>query len=96
MADPDALAAALAALAAAVTQLDTLTAGGGAGGGAVPRTPLLDPFDAATPFDLSSRAGSTAYAIACSALNQTWDGMPDTLPSFVVCRRIRSADAVRK
>jgi hypothetical protein len=53
---------------------------------------LLDPFDAAPPFDLSSRAGSTAYATACSALDETWDGMPDTLPSFVVCLRIRSAE----
>jgi hypothetical protein len=95
MADPDALAAALAALAAAVTQLNTLTAGAAIGPGAVaaaPRAPLLDPFDTTTPFDLSSWAGSTAYATACSALDETWNGMPDTLPSFVVCLRIRSAE----
>jgi hypothetical protein len=95
----DALAQALVALAAAVTQLNAYTAGGGGGGGAgagggggAPPGPLLDPFDAATPFDLAARAGSTAYATACSALDETWDGMPDTLPAFVVCLRIRSAE----
>jgi hypothetical protein len=94
MADADALAQALTALAAAVTQLNAYTAGGGGGGGGPPPPagPLLDPFDASTPFDLSSRAGSTAYATASSALDETWDGMPDTLPSFVVCLRIRSAE----
>ena len=93
MADPvdhnAVLAQALTALATAVTQLNAYTAGAGGAGGAVP---LLDPFDESTPFNLSARAGSTAYATACSALDETWDGMPDTLPSFVVCLRIRSAE----
>ena len=89
MDDAALLAQALSALATAVTQLNAFTAGGGGGGGA---PSLLDPFDASTPFDLSSRAGSTAYATASAALDKTWDGMPDTLPSFVVCLRICAAE----
>jgi hypothetical protein len=88
-----ALATALTALANAVAQLNTITAAsGGGGGGTAAPGPLLDPFDVSTPSDLPSRAGSMAYATACSALDETWDGLPDTLLSFGVCLRIRSAE----
>jgi hypothetical protein len=92
--DAAALATALASLATAITQLNANNAGGGAGGAGGNPAPLLDPFAATAPFDLSSRAGSTAYSTACSVLEEIWDGTPNTLPSFLVCLRIR-ADEVK-
>jgi hypothetical protein len=82
--DVDALAGSLAALDNAIAQLSANTA---------PRTttPLLDPFVSTAPFDLSSCAGATAYSTAAAALDSTWDGTPEQLPSFLIALRIRAA-----
>jgi hypothetical protein len=90
--DAVALAAALTSLATAITQLNANNAGAGHGVGVdgAPVGPLLDPFAETTPFYLSARAGSTAYATACSTLTEIWDGTPNTLPSFLACLRIRA------
>ena len=86
------------ALAVLTTALQTLTdsqaaaAATTAAAAAAPHGgPLLDPFQTNDPFDLSSRAGSVAYATACSALTKIWDGTPDKLPSFIVAIRICAA-----
>ena len=87
--NPADLAAALAALAAAI---NNLPGGGGAppAGGAAAAPPVLDPYTSAEPFDLSSRAGSTAFANASSALDETWDGTVANFPSFLIALRIRA------
>jgi hypothetical protein len=54
--------------------------------------PILDPFQSAQPFDLASRAGSIAYTTACSALDEPWDGTPDTFPTFIISLKIRAAE----
>jgi hypothetical protein len=45
--------------------------------------PVLDLFDASSPFDLGSCAGNTAYVKACSALDTKWDGSIDKFPSLI-------------
>ena len=74
-------AAAAAAAAAAGGQA---AAGGG---------PLLHPFEADQPFDLSTRAGAAAFATASSALEETWDGSTDSFPAFVTALRLRASEA---
>jgi hypothetical protein len=59
----------------------------------VPAPPVLDPFSSAGPFDLASRAGSTAFASACAPLDDPWDGTVETFPSFIIALRIRSSKA---
>ena len=54
--------------------------------------PLLDPFATNDPFDLSSRAGSLAFATACSALDDEWDGTTETFPPFLISLKIRAAE----
>jgi hypothetical protein len=79
--DVDTLAGSLAALANAIAQLSANT-------GPRTTTPLLDPFASTAPFDLSSRAGSTAYSTAAAALDSTWDETPEQLPLFLIALRI--------
>lgn len=76
-----------------------LTAGGigaaGAAGGGAPIinpiiNPHLDPIFQPTAFDLSSRAGSTAYLRACEKLDETWNGAVEKFPAFVLALRIRA------
>lgn len=90
MADSAVLAAALTALANAVATLNTNNAAAAAA--PTVRQPLLDPFDSSAPFDLSSRAGSVAFAAASAALDESWDGSVETFPSFIVTLRIRASE----
>ena len=86
----------IAAVNALTTLITTLNAAGTLGGGAVAAptaaTPLLDPFASTLPFDLASRAGSSAFNDASAPLDVTWDGTPDTFPSFIISLRIRAAE----
>jgi hypothetical protein len=95
MADAGVLAAALTALANAIATLNTNNAANAANAAAAPppvRQPLLDPFDSNDPFDLSSRAGSVAFAAASAPLDESWDGSVETFPSFIVTLRIRASE----
>ncbi|CAJ1954062.1 unnamed protein product [Cylindrotheca closterium] len=49
---------------------------------AVPPTPILDSFDDATPFDISSRQGSAAVAHASAPLRTSWSGVLEELFQF--------------
>jgi hypothetical protein len=80
------LAAALNAIAVALANLNQPAPH-------VPAAPVLDPFSSAGPFDLASRAGSTAFASACAPLDDPWDGTVETFPSFIIALRIRSSEA---
>ena len=55
-------------------------------------TPVFDPFDSTKPFDLSTRAGSTAYSTISAPLDEVWDGHVATFPSFIVALRLRSEE----
>ena len=55
--------------------------------------PVFDIFDATTAFDLSSRAGSAAFAQASAPLQDKWNGTIDTFPSFMMSLRVRSQKA---
>ena len=94
MADPNANAIDAAALAAALQNLanaiNTMQAAPPAR--AAP-TPVLDPFLSNDPFDLASRAGSTAFTTACSKLDDTWDGTAEKFPAFVIALRVRAVEA---
>ena len=59
--NPPGLAAALQALAQAIQNIPQVQQ-------AVPHQPLLDPYTDHAPFDLSSHAGSQAFATACTTL----------------------------
>ena len=80
--DNNAIAAALQALAAAVSALRPA---------AVPPK-VYDPFASTEAFDLSSRSGSSAYAKISSPLDTLWEGDVSTFPSFVVLLRIRARE----
>jgi hypothetical protein len=95
MADAGVLAAALTTLANAIATLNTNNAANAANAAAAPppvHQPLLDPFDSNDPFDLSSRAGSVAFAAASAPLDESWDGSVETFPSFIVTLRIRASE----
>jgi hypothetical protein len=90
MADNAAIAAALANLAAAINNMNN-----NAAPQQPPRAPhvvILDPFESDEPFDLSARVGSTAFANACAALDDPWNGNVDTFPAFIISLRIRSGE----
>jgi hypothetical protein len=55
--------------------------------------PVLELFDASSPFDLSSRAGNAAYARACSGLVDKFDGSIDKFPSLITGLRDRAIEA---
>ncbi|CAJ1948633.1 unnamed protein product, partial [Cylindrotheca closterium] len=59
---------------------------------AVPPTPILDSFDDATPFDISSRQGSTAVAHASAPLRTSWAGVLEELFQFVLLIQTRAAE----
>jgi hypothetical protein len=95
MADPNALAAALTALTTVLTNIQADQAAAAAAAvAAVPtvHVPTFDPFEAATAFDLSSRAGSLAYTTACSPLELKWDGTINKFPSFLIALRVRASE----
>ena len=50
-------------------------------------------FDATTPFDLSTRSGSSAYAKASSPLTEKWDGSIDKFPNFIVALMSRASES---
>jgi hypothetical protein len=85
--DNQALANALQAIANALANL-----GPPAAPAAPAHQPVLDPYSSTAPFDLSSRAGSTAFSAACAALDDTWDGTIETFPSFIIGLRIRASE----
>ena len=60
---------------------------------AVARQPMLELFDASSPFDLSTRAGNAAYAKACSGLEDKWDGSIEKFPSLITGLRDRAIEA---
>ena len=55
-------------------------------------TPVFDPFDSTKPFDLSTRAGSTAYTTISAPLDEIWDDHIADFPSFIVALRLRSEE----
>ena len=59
---------------------------------AQPPAPLLDLFDSDQPFDLSTRAGSSAFNQACGALDLKWNGSVDTFPVFVTSLQLRARE----
>ena len=59
---------------------------------AQPPAPLLDLFDSDQPFDLSTRAGSSAFNQACGALDLKWNGLVDTFPAFVTSLQLRARE----
>ena len=89
-ADPDALAAALQNIAAA---LQAFQAAPAANNQPAAHSAVLQLFDDATPFDLSSREGSAAMAKASSPLTSSWDGSIDKLPPFLTALKTRSREA---
>lgn len=82
--DNKTLANALQALANMITSLQQNQA-------AIPAAPcsvyaaIFNPFESNQPFDLSTHLHPTAYPTACSALEESWDGSPDTFSSFIIC-----------
>ena len=85
MADNDALAAAIIAL---TNVLQTIRAPPAP----IAPKPVFDPFDSNDPFDLSTRAGSTAYTTISAPLDEIWDGHVSTFPSFIVALRLRGEE----
>ena len=57
-----------------------------------PAAPLLNLFDSDQPFDLSTRAGSSAFSQACDPLDTKWDGSVDTFPAFVTSLKLRARE----
>lgn len=77
----------------ALTTFLTTNAGAAAGPPAqVPHIPLLDPFASPNAFDISSRAGSTAFHTASSALLNPWNGEVDSFPPFVIALKLRARE----
>ena len=91
----EALAQALAALAAAITNNNAAIATALANLQQQPHAhgPQLDPIFLDEPLDLSSRAGNAAYVRACAKLDETWDGTVEKFPSFVISLRIRASES---
>ena len=85
MADNQALANALQQMAAALQQqtavLQTLQTNNANAQNAPQAAPLLDPLASVDPLDLAPRAGSHAFETMSSALDETWDGTPETFPA---------------
>jgi hypothetical protein len=82
----DQLAAALIALTGVLTSLQNQQN--------QPRPPVIqDPFSSSNAFDLSSRAGESAFKLASAPLDTTWDGTTATFPAFIVSLRIRATEA---
>ena len=48
------------------------------------RTPLLNPYNTATPLNLSSCSGSTTYANVFTPLSESWDRQVENFPSFII------------
>ena len=96
MTDAQATAQAFTDIAAALQLLQAAAAGARGPAAQNPQvaahTPLLDLFDEATPFDMSSRAGSTAMTIASAALGEKWDGTVTKLPTFLLSLKQRAQD----
>ena len=86
MADQGNLAAVLGNLATAIANMNAPAAPNAA-------APVLDPFAAADPFDLSSRAGDAAFKQACAAITPHWDGTIDKFPPFVISLKVRAREA---
>ena len=80
--DNTALASAISALSAAIAAMHPP---------AIITPPVLDPFASTDPFDLSSRAGASAYQLSSSPLDELWDGTVASFPSMVLslCLRFR-------
>ena len=57
-----------------------------------PAAPLLNLYDSDQPFDLSTRAGSSAFNQACEPLDAKYDGTVDTFPAFVTSLRLRARE----
>ncbi|CAJ1968752.1 unnamed protein product [Cylindrotheca closterium] len=57
---------------------------------AVPPTPILDSFDDATPFDISSRQGSKAGAQASAPLTTPWSGHSISLATLQAAHTARN------
>ena len=85
MAHDAAIATALQALAAAINNMNQPAA-------PAPHQPMLDPFQADQPFDLSSRAGAAAFGMVSAALDEPWDGSVTTFPSFITSLRLRASE----
>ena len=81
-----------AALAAAILALTNVLATIRAPPPPAAPVPVFDPFDSADPFDLSTRAGSTAYSTISAPLDEVWDGHVATFPSFIVALRLRGEE----
>jgi hypothetical protein len=86
MADQQALAAAFTNIATILQQLQVQ------GAPHAPTAAVLQQYDAATPFDLSSRAGSSAFEKACSPLSDKWDGSVEKLPNFIISLQTRATE----
>jgi hypothetical protein len=86
------LATALTNLTAVIQGLQGGGGGGGAAAAPAPLAPILDPFASPAPFDLSSRAGSHAFASASAALDFVWDGSTAGFPPFVSALRDRASE----
>ena len=71
MTETSAIATALASLAQVIYDINTHATSTATT--PTTRTPLLDNYNPATPFELSSRSGSTAYADACTPLSEPWE-----------------------
>ena len=80
MTDQAALAAALTSLANAVYSLTPNQT----------RTVALDPFTGGNPFKLSTRSGSATYKLLSKPLDESWDGMVDTFPAFIISLSLRA------
>lgn len=90
MADPADLTAAFQNIA---NVLQNLTAAQAPLPPAIAHIAVLQLFDDSSPFDLSSRAGSSAMAKASSALGSTWDGSINKLPPFLTALKTRAREA---
>lgn len=89
MTDAEATAQAFANIAAT---LQLLQAAIGGAQPAAAHAPLYDLFDNGTPFDMNSRAGSSAMSIASAALSEKWDGSATKLPTFLLSLKQRAQD----
>jgi hypothetical protein len=86
---------ALTALAAAISTLTNQNAAAATAAAPTPpavHTIVLDPFESNAPLDLSTRTGSTAFATACAALEEPWNGNVETFPAFIISPRIRAGE----
>jgi hypothetical protein len=83
MADTAQIAAALASIAQVLQALQQQNQ---------PHVGVLQHYDAATPFDLGSRAGSSAFDKACSPISDKWDGSIAKLPSFIISMQTHASE----